>query len=105
VSRPDPDRTGLTGRRAAAAVAAGLAAFAVCLAGSVWQQVARVARVDDVSVWRALHRRWHMVVTSWHTSLTALDWLLFAGVAVGTAALVAAWPTVGRFARARRRTE
>jgi hypothetical protein len=92
-------------RRVLPPAAAALAAFAVCVAGSVFRRVRLVARVDDVSVWTALDHRWHMVLTSWRASLTPLDWLLFAGVAALAAGAVAARPVLGRFAEARRRTE
>jgi hypothetical protein len=92
-------------RRSVAATAAGLAALACCLAGSLFQHVRLVARVDDTSAWVALHRHWSFVYASWRASVTAADWLLFAGVAVLAAAAVVARPTITRFASARRRTE
>ena len=92
-------------RRSVTAAAAGLAALVCCLAGSLFQHVRLVARVDDTSAWTALHRHWSFVYTSWRASVTTADWLLFAGVAILAAGAVVARPAVGRFASGLRRTE
>jgi hypothetical protein len=107
VSRPPSAgrTTGRTVRRALPAAAAALGAFLVCLAGSVFQRIRLVARVDGISLWSALHRRSHMVLTSWQAAMKPQDWLVFGGVAALAAAAVAARPILGRFARARRDTE
>jgi hypothetical protein len=92
-------------RRSVPATAAGLAAFACCVAGSLFQHVRLVARVDGTSTWVALHSHWNAVYVSWQVAMRAVDWLLFTGVALGVAAAVVARPAIRRFASGRRRTE
>ncbi len=91
--------------RSVTAVAAAFAAFACCVAGSLFHRVRLVAHVDDVSAWNALRSRWSVVYASWRASTTAADWVLFVGVAALAAGLVVARPVLTRFAGAGRRTE
>ena len=92
-------------RRSAAALTAAALVFAACVAGSLLYRAHVVASVDGTSLWSALRHRLRIVLTAWHLSMEASDWLRYAALALAAGALVFGGPFFIRLARSLRGRE